>query len=411
MERAVGGVLGEVLDDGLERGAHRAAGVDHEAVEVVAAEVVPERELADAADAVDAEGTLCGHPCRTSCRGPGTSPSDGPLRRPLACAVGRDVLPQSSRERAARYHRRREDLTGTLRLRRPARQPRQHRAGGRHPRPLPAAARRGRGPARRARRARRDHGRVLPHLPQRRPARRRLPDHPAAQLALLRALGGPRGALRAARRAGRRPARVGPHAASSSRCCCGRCSPGRADVLAGGHAGRVRRGAARGWPARSRGCCPSTRPRSSSATRCCATWSSAPPRGRRWRRPTSALFRARPGRRLPARARPPRRARLGAHPGRGPHRPGRRGRAVRLPHRAPALRRCVQALDAAPDDGAALAGRSRSSRPCWARPSTRSSASTTSRTASPSASSSSRTRRSATARRRSWSTCWAWSSR
>ena len=102
VERAVGGVLGEVLDDGLERGADRAPGVDDEAVEVVASEVVPERELADASDTVDAEGTLCGHPCGTSCRDPGTSPSDGPLRRPLACAVAR-ILPQSS-QTAARYH-------------------------------------------------------------------------------------------------------------------------------------------------------------------------------------------------------------------------------------------------------------------------------------------------------------------
>ena len=72
VQRPVGGVLGEVLDDGLERGAHRAARVDHEAVEVVASEVVPQRELADAADAVDAQGALCGHPCAylLSRRGP-----------------------------------------------------------------------------------------------------------------------------------------------------------------------------------------------------------------------------------------------------------------------------------------------------------------------------------------------------
>ncbi len=94
VERAVGAVLGEVLDDRLERGAHRAAGVDDEAVEVVAAEVVPERELADAADAVDAEGALSCHPCGTSCRG-----ADLPVGRASPAAARVYGRPQSYRSR------------------------------------------------------------------------------------------------------------------------------------------------------------------------------------------------------------------------------------------------------------------------------------------------------------------------
>ncbi len=80
---------------------------------------------------------------------------------------------RSSRRAAKVSLRYREHLARTFRLRRPARQHREHGAGGRHPRSLPAAPGGGGGAPRRARLAGRDPGRVLPHLPQRRPARRR----------------------------------------------------------------------------------------------------------------------------------------------------------------------------------------------------------------------------------------------
>ena len=48
VQRAVGAVLGDVLDDRVERGAHRPPHIDHDTVEIVARQVIPEHQLADA---------------------------------------------------------------------------------------------------------------------------------------------------------------------------------------------------------------------------------------------------------------------------------------------------------------------------------------------------------------------------
>ncbi len=76
MQRPVGAVLGDVLHDRLERRAHRPAHVDHDAVEVVVRQVVPEHQLADAAKPVDAQRTL---PTHRSCP-PRRPRSHDPLR-------------------------------------------------------------------------------------------------------------------------------------------------------------------------------------------------------------------------------------------------------------------------------------------------------------------------------------------
>ncbi len=229
----------------------------------------------------------------------------------------------------------REDFASTARLGRPSRQSRHDGAGGGHPRPLPAAPRRRGGAARRARGARRDHERVLPHVPQRRVAGRRFPDDSPAQLVLLRAGGRPRGPLRPAWRAGRRPPRVRPArrpvlaAAQGAAHVVGR----RTRRCARRRVRRAARGAVRGSgarAARARGRVPRARhaPAQPHRARRLAAGARAGLRG--------AVPRG-PRRRLPARARPPRRAGLGALPRRAPHRPGRRRRAVRVPHGTPRL--------------------------------------------------------------------------
>ena len=61
VQGTVGTVFGDVLDDRVQRRAHRPAHVDHEAVEIVAPQVIPEHQLADAAQPVDTERSLHTH--------------------------------------------------------------------------------------------------------------------------------------------------------------------------------------------------------------------------------------------------------------------------------------------------------------------------------------------------------------
>ena len=68
VQRAVGAVLGDVLDDRVERGAHRPPHVDHDAVEIVARQLVPEHQLADAPQSVDAQRSLPSHGLRSPLR-------------------------------------------------------------------------------------------------------------------------------------------------------------------------------------------------------------------------------------------------------------------------------------------------------------------------------------------------------
>ncbi len=83
VQRAVRAVFGDVLHDRLERRAHRPADVDHEAVEIVAPQVIPEHELADATQPVDTERSLGTHGLRPSPRVARRRPSYGtaPRRR------------------------------------------------------------------------------------------------------------------------------------------------------------------------------------------------------------------------------------------------------------------------------------------------------------------------------------------
>src|SRR5665647_3418316 len=66
VQRTVGTVFGDVLDHRVQRRPHRPAHVDHEAVEVVSPQVIPEHELADAAQPVDTERSLHTHGLRPS---------------------------------------------------------------------------------------------------------------------------------------------------------------------------------------------------------------------------------------------------------------------------------------------------------------------------------------------------------
>ena len=61
MQRPVGAVLAEVLEYRLQGGTHRASDVDHEGVEVVVSQVVPEGQLADAAKSVDSQRPWSSH--------------------------------------------------------------------------------------------------------------------------------------------------------------------------------------------------------------------------------------------------------------------------------------------------------------------------------------------------------------
>ena len=200
------------------------------------------------------------------------------------------------------------------------------------------------GPPRRARLARRDPGRVLPHLPQRRPAHRRLPDHPAAQLDLLRAFRGPRRAVRAALRAGARAAR---HAALR-----------RAVLAAAARPPHLVRRRPCGGPHADAYDEPLLQPLGESLARLlprhparvpgarhppAATWSRRRPSGRRWR-PSSSSSIARVlllgYRRV---QRPPRRPRLGETQGDGLTDAGGRRRPLRLPGEAAHRRRSPRA--------------------------------------------------------------------
>ena len=121
------------------------------------------------------------------------------------------------------------------RFRRPPGQHRQDRPGGGHPRPLPAAGGRGAGLLRGADPARGDAQRVLPHLPQRGPAHRRVPDHPAAQLELLRALRRPRPSCSRCSPSWCSTCSTPRSPPSRPRCCSGSSSPGARPRLAGPH--------------------------------------------------------------------------------------------------------------------------------------------------------------------------------
>jgi hypothetical protein len=66
VQGAVGTVFGDVLDHRVQRRPHRPAHVDHEAVEIVSPQVIPEHQLADAAQPVDTERSLHTHGLRSS---------------------------------------------------------------------------------------------------------------------------------------------------------------------------------------------------------------------------------------------------------------------------------------------------------------------------------------------------------
>ena len=356
MQGAVRAVLGDVLDDGLERRPHRPAHVDHEAVEVVASEVIPEHELADAAQPVDAERSLHTHGLRLLLS---RRHHVIPRAEPPVASGGRSPAAGSPLDEAAtagrRSSRRRQGIIEVIVRTSPVPfdsdalraniastaqkvvipdryLPLVDAVEGLHGvRALP----------------RRDPGRVLPHLPQRRPSSSRA-SRPRSS-----ATGPTSSAPRTA------PSSSGSvrswcsgcstpsSRTSSTRCSCAGSSCGARTSWTGSTATTtttsLRRSASR-WP----GCCPCSRrvPRARRAA--------ARP-GRAGRRATGAeprLPRAlspRAPRRLSPGAGAPRRPGVGDGAGCRPHRRCRRRRALRLPREA-AVATLRHAAEASPGE-------------------------------------------------------------
>ena len=160
----------------------------------------------------------------------------------------------------------------------------------------------------------------------------------------------------------------------STRCCCAACCSGARTRSTGSTATPTTRASAR-WASASTALLERAPPRSSSVTRCCAPWSSAPSAGRRWRPSSTRIYRPVLLGRLRAPGRAPRRAGVGGRR-RAPGSPTRPPCGSGSPSWASGRWRPSPARPATPRARASSAPTSRSCPTSWAAPSTSCPAST-----------------------------------